>query len=127
MGYYSNFTLQIKADQTGRPGDWWEEAWASRSPERVLLELFKAENEYAAYCLDDNGEPLQEGKWYDAAEELRAFSAKHPDALFKLHVVGEEAELDQWVYYAQAGAGYRVDRERWVPPPFNPKLLKAAR
>lgn len=83
MGYYSHYTLTVlEGDES-------------------LIETFREENEEAQYAFDENGACQDSTKWYDSDDDLKAFSLKHPDALFLLESQGEEGEQSQ--LYVQNG------------------------
>jgi hypothetical protein len=80
------------------------------------------ENEEANYALESDGSSSESCKWYDHEKHMREFSAKHPDALFKLSGEGEEAG-DIWVEYYRGGKVQQC-RAKIVFPDFDEKLLK---
>ena len=84
MGYYTQYELSIQ-----------------RGPDDLIKEL-RAEYEGANYAFDDDGVSQDMCKWYDHEKDLKAFSIKHPQALFKLEGVGEESG-DNWQLYVQDG------------------------
>ena len=63
----------------------------------IITEL-REFSEEADYALDDSGETNESCKWYDHEKELREFSTRYPDLIFKLHGEGEEAGdlWDEW-------------------------------
>lgn len=84
MGYYTSYSLDIVE------GD-----------HELIKELVET-NEHAAYAIDVTGDTESECKWYSCEEDLKDFSAKHPDALFKLRGEGEESG-DIWEAYFKNG------------------------
>lgn len=63
----------------------------------IIAEL-REFSEEADYALDDSGETNESCKWYDHEKELREFSTRYPDLIFKLHGEGEESGdlWDEW-------------------------------
>lgn len=74
MGYESKWTLIVKEGDSS------------------LIQELRAENEWAADSLTKNGDPLEDGTWYEADNDLRKFSVKHPEAVFLLLYQGEDGE-----------------------------------
>lgn len=65
--------------------------------DEIIAYLRKA-NENASYCLTDNGDTSDSGKWYEHEAELKAFSKLYPNLLFTLSGEGEEND-DMWKKY----------------------------
>jgi len=104
MGYYTRHELSVLDGEHG-----------------LIAELV-AENKDAAYAIDENGETKESCKWYSHQEDMKAFSLKHPSALFRLDGEGEEAG-DIWVEYYKGGK-MQVCKAKIVIPDFNEDLLK---
>lgn len=92
MGYYTSYELEI-----------------NKGDGSVITNLL-AENEDAAYAIGENGESKEESKWYNHEKDLRDFSKKHPDTLFKLIGEGEESG-DIWHEYYLDGKMQRCKAE----------------
>lgn len=104
MGYCTRHELSVlKGDQT-------------------LIEQLISENEEARFAVDANGDTRGGTKWYDHQEHLKAFSEKHPEALFLLDGEGDDS-ADIWIEYYQGGK-MQVCKGKIVFPDFNPVLLK---
>ena len=84
MGYYTSHELDV---ETG---------------EHELIAELVNNNEDIAYAIDEDGESQESCKWYRHEKDLRAFSKKHPEALFKLSGEGEESG-DIWIEYYKDG------------------------
>ncbi|MDB4726121.1 hypothetical protein OAF54_01700 [bacterium] len=84
MGYYTRHELEVY----GTDDD--------------LITQLISECEEAAYSLQEDGGCNQETKWYDHKRDMKAFSLKHSNALFKLSGEGEESG-DQWIEYYKNG------------------------
>ena len=103
MGYYTSHELEvIEGDDS-------------------LIVKLRDDCEDAKYALDCNGETEENCKWYNHDLDMKWFSEKHPEALFKLSGEGEEAG-DIWHEYYRAGKK-QVCKARIVIPDFNPDLL----
>lgn len=119
MGYYVRFALDVMDNQQLR----------SAAPARVrcqgheeIVRQLHEESEDARSAFKENGRPIEPLKWYDHEEDLKAFSLKHPNLLFKLSGEGEEAE-DLWDKYFQNGK-MMVCKAVITKPPFDPSKLK---
>jgi len=86
MGYVTNYTLT----QERNPID-----------EDIFADLIKADED-ARYCLNEDGTTCEGCKWYEHEKSLLAFSAAHPEVLFKLHGDGEGSG-DLWDKYFVGG------------------------
>ncbi len=84
MGYTTTYTLDVKTGNTD-----------------LIPELREFSDE-AAYAIDDYGETSESCKWYEHEKDMKAFSLKHPDRVFKLSGIGEE-QPDMWVKYFSGG------------------------
>lgn len=103
MGYYTQHTLSVIE---GNPD---------------LIRQFRDECEEAQYCLDENGNCNEEGKWYESDKDMKAFSLKHPEALFEMNGSGENSD-DIWRQYWKNGKVQNVETERTYEPFDNEKL-----
>lgn len=90
--------------------------------EHALIAELVAENEDAACAIDENGETEERCKWYSHQEDMKCFSLKHPDVLFRLDGEGEESG-DIWAEYYKGGK-MQVCKAEIVIPDFNEDLLK---
>ena len=103
MGYYTAYEMEvIEGDQK-------------------LIEEFRNSCEGAEYALNNDGTCREPQKWYDCQDDLRNFSIKHPEALFRITGNGED-DYDFWQLYARAG------KTQFCPgyityEPFNEELL----
>jgi hypothetical protein len=88
MGYYSYYKLEV----SGNSGEYTEK----------IIEQLRDWSEDAEYALDEEGQCMQEEKWYEADNELKEFSKHYPDRLFTLWADGEESD-DQSVTYFKNG------------------------
>ena len=61
-------------------------------------------------------------KWYSHEDDVKRFSKKHPDVLFKLTGEGEEFP-DFWIKYFKNGKMQKCTGEV-VYPPYDESLLK---
>lgn len=104
MGYYTRHELEVIE------GD------------NDLVAKLVNESEEARYAIDENGESEESCKWYSHERDLREFSKKHPEALFRLSGEGEEAR-DIWEEYYRDGKMQKC-KAKIVIPDFNPALLK---
>lgn len=85
MGYYTSHTLSTDSVDNYE-----------------IIEHLRSENDEAAYNIEADGQPNENGKWYYHEEHLREFSKKYPDVLFTLNGEGEESG-DIWVEYYKNG------------------------
>lgn len=100
MGYYTRHTLTIVE------GDDHE-----TDHEKGIAES----NDYMG-CFDE------EIKWYDHEEDMRKYSKKYPDVLFKIEGEGEESG-DLWVEYHKNGRMQRC-KGKITFDEYDPKLLE---
>jgi hypothetical protein len=70
--------------------------------DEIIIRRLRDENEEAAYCLNNDGSGRDNGRWYDAREDLKAFSRQYPGWLFTLQAKGEESG-DIWISYCMNG------------------------
>ena len=103
MGYFTSHDLEVVQGDNS-----------------LIAELLEGCEE-ARYSLCENGDCYGETKWYHHQEDLKAFSIKHPTALFKLSGEGEE-NGDIWDEYYSNGK-IQVCKATIVKPDFNPDLL----
>jgi hypothetical protein len=86
-----------------------------------LIEELRSECERAGWALKYSGDSAKPCKWYSHENDLKAFSKKHPDALFMLSGKGEE-NGDAWHEYYRNGK-VQVCKAKLVYPVFNADLL----
>ena len=103
MGYYTQHELEVIAGDNS-----------------LIVEL-REECEEAEYALEENGDTYDACKWYSHERDMRAFSEKHPEALFRLSGEGENAG-DIWVEYYRNGKMQQC-KAKIVIPDFDPELL----
>lgn len=84
MGYLTSYQLDIIQ---GNPD--------------IIKEL-RSECEDAEGAIDEYGETYETCTWYTHEKDLKAFSSKHPNALFLLEGEGEES-ADFWKKYFKNG------------------------
>ena len=88
MGYVTFHTLTVMlADNSAEHPDMYE-----------IIAALRRENENANHALDDEGQTLNEAKWYESSEEMKEFSLKYPHALLVMDGDGEGSD-DFWVAY----------------------------
>lgn len=100
MGYYTTHKLEILENQD-----------YSVDYEKEISELADYQN-----CFDD------EIKWYGHEEDMRRYSEKYPNVLFKLYGDGEE-NGDLWVEYYRNGLMQR-EKAKITFNEFNESKLK---
>lgn len=95
MGYYTRFKLAVIVGNND------------------VIQEFRDENENADCAIEG-----EDCKWYSHEEDLKKFSTKHPEVLFKLSGTGEEAG-DMWVKYVKNGK-MQVCRAKIIYDDYNP-------
>lgn len=113
MGYNTNYKLTVSSAI-----DYLE--LSDAMAEKVIHDL-RQENVNAEYCLTDDGETNDSGKWYDHETDLRGFSKKFPELLFTLEGHSEENE-DVWRKYFVNGKSQTAKAVMTIEP-FDPKAL----
>jgi hypothetical protein len=103
MGYYTSYDLEIVEG------------------EEELIELLREECDEAGYAICSSGDTKDDCSWYEHDQDLKAFSLKHPEALFKLSGEGEEAG-DLWLKYFRNGK-VQVCNAKIAYDDFNEDLL----
>jgi hypothetical protein len=104
MGYYTRHELVIQKGSND------------------LIQELREFSDYANSAFDKNGDPEDSVKWYEHQEELKAFSAMHPEAIFKLIGEGEETG-DLWHEYYMKGK-IQVCKAFITYPHFNSDFLE---
>lgn len=85
MGYYTAYELSIiEGDPKG------------------IVENLIEQNEDAGDAIDENGNYIEECKWYDHDIDMKDFSKQYPHHLFCLKGKGEE-QADLWKTYYKNG------------------------
>lgn len=89
MGYLTQYDLEVvgKSEQANK--------------NKIIQELLEFSDE-AKYAFDEQGDCIDQVKWYEHKEELRKFSKLHPKVVFKLYGVGEENQ-EMWHKYFSNG------------------------
>lgn len=98
MGYETQYALAVVDAADPKP-------YGSPDSDEIIATL-RQENEYAEYALTSDGDTNNACKWYDACQDIRAFSEKYPGKLFILRGYGEEA-TDVWIAYFLEGNAYQ--------------------
>jgi hypothetical protein len=105
MGYYTDYNLEVETSMNSRD---------------IIIDLINT-NENAQYAFDEDGYCIDSMKWYNAEEEIKEFSLKYPNVLFKLRGKGESDD-DMWLAFIQNGKSYRKDLIL-LDPKFDSNLL----
>ena len=107
MGYYTNYTLEINADD---------------SEKESLDELLNSEDfcDYSPLQLFIDGE-ADSCKWYEYDQDMLRLSEMFPKTLFILHGIGEEYD-DVWKHYFKNGKSKYISA-RLVFDDFNESEL----
>lgn len=86
MGYYTYYSLEVLGTD---------------NVDEIIDEL-REFSVGASYAIDNLGDSQGSEKWYDNEKDMKEFSKKHPEVLFKLKGDGEETD-DNWVQYFKNG------------------------
>lgn len=141
MGYYTTYNLKVKTtNETIKLSEKeiLKELKSEITPEREaellimlrdkkptsdeIIKLFREECEDASYALDEDGSCYESCKWYDHEVQLKAFSKKHPEVLFKLKGEGEESG-NLWIKYFKNGK-MQVAEAKIIFEEYNESKLK---
>ncbi len=90
MGYYTDFKLTMDA-----PG-------SAADLADTIVEDLTGVSAYPWECHDDKTLILDDAKWYNHEQDMRALSKLYPEALFTLSACGEE-NGDIWKAYFKNG------------------------
>lgn len=112
MGYLTYYNL--KAFDTN------EKPLSQEQSEEIIGQLL-AFSDDAEYAIDESGDSSDSCKWYDHDKELRAFSTRYPDVLFRLSGEGEE-QGDLWQTYYLNGKAQECPAAV-VYPAYSPAKL----
>ncbi len=104
MGYITSYRLQVIE---GDPD---------------LIRQFVDECENANYAIDADGNAQESCKWYKSEEDMKAFSKKHPEALFRLDGEGEDSD-DLWQQYWRNGKCQNIPAEITYAPFDETKMV----
>lgn len=117
MGYDTSYSLEVKF---GLDGDL---APVPDSMKHRLVEKLCHECEEADYALDIlGGSANSDARWYKHEDDMRKFSAAHPDFVFILKGEGQESD-DVWAKYFKAGKCQEAKAEIKIPD-YDPAKLK---
>ena len=72
------------------------------------------------YMTDEDGEFVDDAKWYDHVHDLRALSVRYPEVLITLVGIGESIR-DVWCKHFKGVLSYKVSL---ALPPFDESKLK---
>ena len=104
MGMYTYHSLKIVLDECDTQ---------KYSASEIIAQL-RSEYEEAEVALDENGDTADEAKWYECSEEMKEFSKKYPNVLFKMTLEAaqseEEFEGECDIYYKN-GEEFTLDEE----------------
>lgn len=92
MGYYTYHELCIFSREGNKL------TLLDRGPEIAIIDVLRKEYESAKDSIDDHGCTNNHTKWYNHADDLKAFSKKYPEYVFRLHGNGEDSD-DRWYHY----------------------------
>ena len=115
MGYYTRFDLSVFVKSGNN-------LLHCKDSEEIIKSLREYNND-AAYAFDDNGESLQELKWYDRDLDMQDFSTHYPEHVFVLHGIGEDNA--EWQAYFHRGL-YQVEFVQKSFDPFDSDKLQKA-
>lgn len=118
MGYYTAFKLEIFEGEQEEI-DLFQKKTVTWSPE--IEEAYKGHGGYD-YAVDENGECIDQVKWYDYRDDMLKHSKKYPCLVFKLSGEGEDSG-DIWCEYFQNGKFIRYVMPKWDPPEFDVSQL----
>lgn len=74
------------------------------------------------YAVNENGDTIDQVKWYDHGSDLIEHSKKYPNLVFQLYGEGEESG-DIWCDYYHNGKCTHHAAMKWIPPEFDLKQL----
>lgn len=108
MGYNTRYKLSVE--------------YAAPVGPTAAIEMLRLGSKEAEHCLTAEGNPAEEGKWYEHESELKALSARFPHLLFSLRGEGEEPG-NIWAKYFLSGR-VQVEKASLAIAPFDPTKLK---
>jgi len=118
MGYYTKFKLHMNHMPEGHTVHNSEDEFMRIKLELEAITSYQFhEHRTTPHVLD-----LDEAKWYDHGENMKALSKKWPKILFQLDGDGEESG-DVWREYWLDGKVQAAKQKSWTPPDFDPKKL----
>lgn len=108
MGYYTYYSLKVID--------------AESDEEKAIIADLRENNEYALYCMDEDGTSKEQTKWYEHDDEMLEFSEKYPKHILLLEGEGEESG-DFWQTYYRDGKKQDC-KGKVVYEPFRQDKLK---
>lgn len=108
MGYSTRYTLSAEYHEAA-------------SPQEAIARMV-TENKEAAYVLQPDGSPGENGKWYEHEGDMLALSRTYPHLLFTLEGQGEDPH-DAWKKYFHDGK-VQVEKATVTIAPFDPSKLR---
>ena len=109
MGYRTSYELSIVKS-------------ASPMDQEGVIHQLREGSQGASYGLRDDGSAQGGLRWYEHEDDLRGFSRKYPELIFRLSGEGEDSG-DIWDKYFQNGKMQECKAEI-VKPSFDPTKLK---
>lgn len=106
MGYYTLYSLEV----------------LNAPDPTVIIQQLRKKCDYAEASLNENGSSEERLTWYDHEADLRAFSKKHPQLLFRLSGEGEESGDARDKYFKDGKM--QECRAVTTKPPFDPSKLE---
>lgn len=103
MGYYTNYTLEIDSE------------------DNTIISDFLESCDGAKWSLYSDGKCRDSSKWYEALDDTKVFSLKHPTVLFTLSGEGEEP-TDIWKLYVRNGKA-QLEEAVFTIAPFDETKL----
>ena len=99
MGTYTDFNLTLIVEDDDK----------NKYSEKEIIAHLRSEFHDAEGAIDENGNTLNEEKWYDCDENLKEFSKKYPEVIFGLTLrtpqcYGEEDLYPETYYYKNGEA-----------------------
>lgn len=118
MGYYSYFSLNIGKLNEEKTIEILEKNKFVYS----IIQHLRDANTIAADSFDDEGNCLNENRWYSYKEEIAEFSKKYPDFFFVIEREGE-GNTDIEIDYIKDGK-YQECPAKIIFEPFNPLIFE---
>ncbi len=96
MGYYTNYSLAIVIEED-----------EGKYTKKDIIKHLRREYEEAMRALDEEGNSLNEAKWYKSDDDMLEFSIRYPNILLVLSGQGQDDE-DKWKCYFKNGKSKKI-------------------